>query len=679
MNNLLIEIGTEDLPSNTLTVLINKLTNNISCELKKFNIKYIKIIKFFSSRRLAIIVLINIFSLKNIISSKYFLLIYKLAKNKQNINNNISNYVSCILSNKYKLHSKYFITNILFAIVHTAISNIKVPNMMRWGDNNMYFVRPVNNIIVLLDNYLIHGTIFGVNSNNIIHGHRFMGLYNINIKFANQYPKILMNNKVIVDFNKRKYIILNQIKNITDKLNGYVNINYKLLEEITSIIEWPKLLVGSFESKFLFLPSEILIHIIQDIQKCFPIYDNNGALSKYYILATNIISNNNHIIIKDNNTVINNRLKDAELFFIQDRKKKLADYLINLKNISFHTKLGSMFDKSYRLQQISSYIAYLVGANISWAARAAIISKCDLATSMVKEFNNTKGIIGMYYASLDNEILDVINAQKEQYTYHINNNLVINKISCILIIANSIDNIVGFFGINKLPTGSKDPFALRRAAISIIKIIIKNKLYIDIKKLIEYSIITYNNDYFNQKKEFLVINITKFIFNRLCFWYKKNGINENIVSTLLTRKNTNLVNLNKIIVDVSKFIKLDKLKTLISTYKRLVNFLNKYPFKINTNFKYSSLKDSVEINLFYYLEDTKQIIKKFIIEKKYYQILIKLTKLCNVINKFIDTVQIIVSDNLITSNRLLLINNCYDLLLKVVNLSLLTNFFNKKL
>ncbi|MCV2508349.1 MAG: glycine--tRNA ligase subunit beta, partial [Candidatus Lightella neohaematopini] len=317
------------------------------------------------------------------------------------------------------------------------------------GNNNMHFVRPVNNIIVLLDNYLIHGTIFGINSSNIIYGHKFIELNNISIKFANQYPKILMNNKIIVDFNKRKYIILNQIKNITTKLNSYVNINYKLLEEITAIIEWPKLLVGSFKTKFLFLPSEILIYIIQDMQKCFPMYKNDGTLSKYYILTTNIISNNRHIIIKDYNTVINSRLKDAEFFFIQDRKKKLIDYLIDLKNISFHTKLGSMFDKSYRLQQISSYIAYLIGINISLVARAAIISKCDLATSMVKEFNSTKGIIGMYYASLDNEILDVVKAQKEQYIYHINNNITINKISCVLIIANSIDNIVGFFGINK--------------------------------------------------------------------------------------------------------------------------------------------------------------------------------------------------------------------------------------
>ncbi|MCV2524918.1 MAG: glycine--tRNA ligase subunit beta, partial [Candidatus Lightella neohaematopini] len=346
---------------------------------------------------------------------------------------------------------------------------------------------------------------------------------------------------------------------------------------------------------------------------------------------------------------------------------------------SFHTKLGSMFDKSYRLQQISSYIAYLIGVNITWVARAAIISKCDLATSMVKEFNNTKGIIGMYYASLDNEILDVIKAQKEQYIYHINSNLLINKISCILIIANSIDNIVGFFGINKLPTGSKDPFALRRAAINIVQIIIKNELYIDIKKLIEYSIITYDNNNFNQNKESLVINITKFVLNRLRFWYKKNGFNEKIINILLIKNNTNLVNLNKIIIDVNKFIKLDKSKILISTYKRLINFLNKHSFKTNNNFKYSLLKNNVEINLFYYLENTKQIIKKFIIEKKYYQILIKLTRLCNVINKFIDTVQIIVSDDLITLNRLLLMNNCCDLLLKVIDLSLLANFFNKKL
>ncbi|MCV2531286.1 MAG: glycine--tRNA ligase subunit beta [Candidatus Lightella neohaematopini] len=675
MNNLLIEIGTEELPSTILTVLISKLINNIVHELNKFNIKYTKIMKFFSSRRLAIIILIDIFSLRNIVSSKYFLSLYELVKNKYNTkNSNIYNYIICITSNKYKLRSKYFVANMLFALIKTSISNVKVPNMMHWGNNNMYFVRPVNSIIILLDNYLIRGTIFGINSSNIIYGHRFMGLRNISIKIANQYQKILMINKVIVDFNKRKNIIVNQIKNISIKLNGYVNINQKLLEEITAITEWPRLLIGSFKKKFLFLPSEILVYVIQNIQKCFPVYNNNGNLSKYYILVTNIISNSNSTIINNNNSIIHNRFNDVKFFFTQDRKKKLVDYLPNLKNISFHEKLGSMFDKSYRLKQISSYVAYLIGANIFLAARAALISKCDLATSMVKEFNKIKGIIGMYYASLDNESSDIIKAQKEQYSYYINTNLVTNKISCILIIANSIDNIVGFFGINKLPTGSKDPFALRRAAINIIQIIIKNELYIDIKNLIKYSIITYNNNYFNRNIESLVINITNFIFNRLLFWYTKNGFSKKLVNIILTKKITNLVILNSIIVDVNKFLKLNKSKILITTYKRLINLLDKYSFKINSYFSHSLLKNSIEINLFYYLNNTKQVINKFIIERKYYRILIKLTKLCKIINQFINKVQIIVSDNLVTLNRLTLIKSCCDLLMTVIDLSLLVGF-----
>ncbi|MCV2528786.1 MAG: glycine--tRNA ligase subunit beta [Candidatus Lightella neohaematopini] len=676
INSLLIEIGTEELPSNMLTVLINKLINNISYELNRFDVRYIKIIRFFSSRRLAIIILINIFSLRNIINSKYFLLLYKLVQNKDNTkNNSIYNYTNYILNNKYKLRSKYFITNMIFNMIKTSIEIIKVPNMMYWNNNNLYFVRPINNITVLLDNYIIKGKILGINSNNIIYGHRFMGLYNISIKSANQYPKILMSNKVIVDFNKRKHIIINRIKNITTKLNGYVNISYKLLKEITAITEWPVLLVGKFKEKFLSLPLEILVYIIQDIQKCFPVYTNNGNLSKYYILVINIISNNSKTIINDNNNIINNRLEDAELFLIQDRKKSLINYLINLKNISFHAKLGSMFNKSYRLRNISSYLAYLIGANINWAAKAALISKCDLATNMVKEFGHVKGIIGMYYASLDNEVLDIVKAQKEQYNCYINGNLVTNKISCILIIANAIDNIVGFFGINKLPTGSRDPFGLRRDAINIIQIIIKNKLFIDIRKLIEYSIITYNNKFFNQKKEFLITNIINFIFNRLRFWYVNQGFNEKIISIILTKKVTNLVNLDKIIIDVNQFIKLNKLKILVKTYKRLINLLGKYPVKINNYFKRSLLKNNIEINLFYYLKDTKQIINNFLTRKEYYQILVKLTKLCNIINKFIDTVQIIVPSSLITLNRLLLIKYCCNLLLTVIDLSLLINFF----
>ncbi|MCV2525720.1 MAG: glycine--tRNA ligase subunit beta, partial [Candidatus Lightella neohaematopini] len=259
-NSLLIEIGTEDLPSNILTILIDKLINNISYELNRFDVKYIKIIRFFSSRRLAIIMLINIFSLRNIINSKYFLLLYKLVQNKDNIkNSSIYNYTNYILNNKYKLRSKYFITNMIFNMIKTSIELIKVPNMMHWNNNNLRFVRPINNITILLDDYIIKGKILDINSNNIIYGHRFMGLNNISIKSANQYPKVLMNNKVIVDFDKRKHIIVNKIKNITSKLNGYVNINYKLLKEITAITEWPVLLVGKFKERFLFLPLEILV------------------------------------------------------------------------------------------------------------------------------------------------------------------------------------------------------------------------------------------------------------------------------------------------------------------------------------------------------------------------------------------------------------------------------------
>lgn len=533
----LVEIGTEELPANLLKKLTKIFFNNISTYLLKYSINYEKIIWFATSRRIAVKV-INI--------------------------------------DKYKLYKKNKIKKILIDTVKSSIEKIKIFNKMSWGGGDFSFIRPINNITIILNNDLINTEIFNIKSNRIIYGHRFMGNQILYIKNAYNYPKILYKKgNIIANYYLRKNKIILKIKKISKKIYGIVHLEKKILEEITSLIELPVISLAKFNEKFLNIPIEIILYIIKYKQKCFPIYKNKNELTSYFIFISNIKIKNNKININRYEQIMNCNFKNINFFLKCDKKKKIINNFYKLKNILFYKNLGSLKDKTIRISFISLWISKIINAKLIFSKRSSFLSKCDLTTNIVKEFSNMQGIMGMYYSKKDNEHNDISLSIKEQYQpKFFKDKIPCNLTSCILSISDKIDTIIGMLIFNKNIKKNSDPFALRRSVLGIINIIVKNKIKINIEQLIKKTFKLYN---INTNK---INTINSFIIKRIYYLYKKK-YNIDFVKSILTNCNMKFYNLNDKIKSVSYFKKFKIFYNLIIINKRICNIIKKSKFKLN--------------------------------------------------------------------------------------------------
>ncbi|QJC29366.1 glycine--tRNA ligase subunit beta [Enterobacteriaceae endosymbiont of Plateumaris pusilla] len=680
---LLLEISIEDIPSKYLLKTVKIIFINFKNELKKNHFLYKKIIWFATSRRITI----QVYYL-NIIQIDY---IFKIK------GPNISNYNKDLLSidivkywikkyqiedtNKILLKNNYLFYNkqvkgvnikyLLTKMIINSLTNFSMPNLMYWNIKNKYslkFIRPIRKITVFLGNKNIKINILNIKSSKIINGHRFMGKSKIILDHANQYEKYLLDKgNVIVDFFKRKNKILNNIKKIAYSLNGSINLSSNFLDELTSMVEWPVILSASFNSKFLFLPYEILEYIMIKYQKYIPLYDTNHNLLPNFIFISNVESHDNNLIIKGNEKVIKSRFEDAQFFFKTDCKKKFEEYLNDLKNIIFQKNLGNLLDKTIRLKKLSKYIAIKLKANINNCIRASELSKCDLATTMVQEFPELQGIIGMYYAKYNGENIDVCISIKEQYQYKFNDKIPNNLTSCVLFLSDKIDTLVGIFGLSLFPKSNKDPFALKRITLVIIKIIINNKLNLNLLKLIKKSISLYKINFINSN---IINDLMKFIINRCKNWYISLGYEKNIIQAVLT----NIIN-KPLILDIkiktlSLFFKNEKKqsKLLIDTYKRINKILLKNQSFIYEKINVVLLKEKEEIILYNHLLKLSKIFLLKIKNNEYYNILLILSELYYPINNFFKNVIVNINNIEIKTNRITLLNKINNFLLKIINI-----------
>ena len=387
-------------------------------------------------------------------------------------------------------------------ITESALKKIIIPKSMRWEITNQKFSRPIRNIVLLLDEKIIKGSIFNVTSNNLLYNHICAKEKKIKIKNAKQYPLILFqNNNIIANYEIRKQTVIKKINEIAQNINGFIKNNNFLIEEVTALVESPVALLANFEKRFLKIPKKILRYIIEKQQKCFPVYNFKKDILPYFIFISNIHSKEPVKIIKGNQKVMDARLSDIEFFLKNDRKTKLEDYLISLKKVLFQNNLGSLYSKTLRLKRLIEWIAEYSCSNIQDSIRAAVLSKCDLMTNMVREFPELQGTIGMYYALKDQEKKDVATALKEQYLPSFSGDKLPETIlGCSLSIADKIDTLSGMFCLGKIPSSDKDPFALRRLAIGIIRIIIIKNIPLDLKDLIKKSLILYHKKYANDTK-----------------------------------------------------------------------------------------------------------------------------------------------------------------------------------
>ncbi|PBI81113.1 glycine--tRNA ligase subunit beta [Rahnella victoriana] len=559
---------------------------------------------------------------------------------------------------------------LLPAMIATSLSKLPIPKLMRWGDSDVQFVRPVHTVTLLLGDELIPAKILGIESARTVRGHRFMGEPEFTIDNADQYPQILLERgKVIADYEQRKAIIKQDAEKAAKEIGGIADLSESLLEEVASLVEWPVVLTAKFEEKFLAVPAEALVYTMKGDQKYFPVYDAAGKLLPNFIFVANIESKDPQQIISGNEKVVRPRLADAEFFFNTDRKKRLEDNLPRLETVLFQKQLGTLRDKTDRIQALSGWIAEKIGANVENAKRAGLLSKCDLMTNMVFEFTDTQGVMGMHYARHDGEQEDVAVALNEQYQPRFaGDELPASLVACALAIADKMDTLAGIFGIGQHPKGDKDPFALRRAALGVLRIIVEKNLPLDLQTLTEEAVRLYGDKLTNAK---VVDEVVDFMLGRFRAWYQEEGHAVDTIQAVLARRPTKPADFDARVKAVSYFRTLDEAATLAAANKRVSNILAKSTDVLLDHVHASVLKEPAELKLATHLVVLRDKLEPLFAAGQYKEALVELAALRETVDTFFDTVMVMDENEAIRINRLTLLSKLRELFLQVADISLL--------
>ncbi|MEY1090295.1 glycine--tRNA ligase subunit beta [Morganella morganii] len=559
---------------------------------------------------------------------------------------------------------------LLADMVSRALAKLPIPKLMRWGDKETHFVRPVHTVTMLMGADVIPGEVLGITSDRIIRGHRFMGEAEFTIAHADEYPAILeTRGKVMADYDARKAMIKRDAEKAALALGGVADLTDSLLEEVTSLVEWPVVLTAKFEEKFLAVPSEALVYTMKGDQKYFPVYDKNGNLMPNFIFVANIESSDPSQIIAGNEKVVRPRLADAEFFFKTDCKKRLEDNLPRLSTVLFQQQLGTLRDKTDRLEALAGWIAGQIGADVNHATRAGLLAKCDLMTNMVFEFTDTQGVMGMHYARHDGESEDVALALKEQYQpRYAGDNLPSTPVSDALAIADKMDTLAGIFGIGQHPKGDKDPFALRRAALGVLRIIVEKGYNLDLETLTQEAVRLYGDKLTNAN---VVTDVVDFMLGRFRAWYQEQGYAIDTIQAVLARRPTRPADFDARMKAVTHFRTLEEAAALAAANKRVSNILSKSDDALNDTVLASLMNAPEEIRLAAYVTDLKTQLAPLYAEGKYQEALTELASLREAVDAFFDSVMVMDKDDNIRRNRLTLLNELRNLFLGVADISLL--------
>ncbi|WP_417870612.1 glycine--tRNA ligase subunit beta [Vibrio furnissii] len=550
-----------------------------------------------------------------------------------------------------------------------ALAHLPIAKPMRWGDKETQFIRPVKTLTILFGDTLIDGEILGVKSDRIIRGHRFMGEPEFTIDSAAQYPAILLERgKVIADYETRKAMIIDGAQKAAAELGGIADLEDDLVEEVTSLVEFPVVLTAKFEEKFLKVPAEALVYTMKGDQKYFPVYDPNKHLLPNFIFVSNIESKEPRHVIEGNEKVVRPRLADAEFFFNTDLKSKLVDRLPQLETAIFQQKLGTIKDKTDRITELAGYIAEQIGADVEKSKRAGLLAKCDLMTSMVFEFTDTQGVMGMHYARHDGEAEEVAVALNEQYMPRFaGDSLPTNGVSAAVAMADKLDTIVGIFGIGQAPKGS-DPFALRRASLGVLRIIVEYGYNLDLVDLVAKAKSLFGDRLSNDNVEQDVI---EFMLGRFRAWYQDEGFSVDIIQAVLARHPTKPADFDRRVKAVSHFRDLDAAEALAAANKRVGNILAKFDGELAQEIDLALLQEDAEKALAEAVEVMTEALEPAFATGNYQQALSQLAGLREPVDAFFDNVMVMADDEALKKNRLTLLNNLRNLFLQIADISLL--------
>ncbi|EPN7878953.1 glycine--tRNA ligase subunit beta [Vibrio vulnificus] len=564
--------------------------------------------------------------------------------------------------------------DIVVELAAKALAGLPIAKPMRWGNKTTQFIRPVKTLTMLMGSDLIQGEILGVASDRVIRGHRFMGEREFTIDSAEQYPAILEERgKVMADYEARKAIILADAQKAAAAIGGIADLEDDLVEEVTSLVEWPVVLTAKFEEEFLKVPAEALVYTMKGDQKYFPVYTEDKQLLPNFIFVSNIESKEPRYVIEGNEKVVRPRLADAEFFFNTDRKSKLIDRLPMLENAIFQQQLGTIKDKTDRITELAGYIAEQIGADVEKSKRAGLLAKCDLMTSMVFEFTDTQGVMGMHYARHDGEAEEVAVALNEQYMPRFaGDDLPSNGVSSAVAMADKLDTIVGIFGIGQAPKGS-DPFALRRASLGVLRIIVEYGYNLDLVDLVAKakSLFAQQDGTSRLTNDNVEQEVIEFMLGRFRAWYQDEGFSVDIIQAVLARRPTKPADFDQRVKAVSHFRELEAAEALAAANKRVGNILAKFDGELAADIDLALLREDAEKVLAENVEVMTEALEPAFATGNYQEALSKLADLREPVDAFFDNVMVMADDEALKTNRLTLLNNLRNLFLQIADISLL--------
>lgn len=681
-NYLLFEIGVEEMPARFVGNTLFQLESNLSKLLKENRIAFDEIKSYGTPRRLVLIVdgiqdkqsdleeeikgpakkiavdadnnftkpAIGFMKSKNLNPEDiYFKVVGK------------DEYMFATIKQKGELSE-----DIIKEILPQTIKSVVFPKSMRWGGKNLRFVRPIRWLVTLLNDNVVDFDLEGIISSNVTKGHRFLGKSEITVNSLEDYLKKLKENYVILDQNQRKEIIKDQCTKVAEALSGTVELDEELLEEVTHLVEYPTAFYGEFDKDYTKLPKEVVITPMKQHQRYFPV-TKGGKLLPNFIAVRNGSDYRIENVKEGNEKVLEARLADALFFYNEDIKNNLESYIEKLKDVVFQAQLGSIYEKTLRMDKLSLDILDELDMQEEkvHASRAAKLSKADLITGMVGEFDELQGFMGKEYAKVSGEDEAVCEAIFEHYLPRFSGDTLPQTNSGVaLSIADKLDSIAGFFAIGIQPTGSQDPYALRRQALGILSILMDKKIDVDLKTLIEHALDNYIEIDFD--KSAVCANIMNFFNERVRIQFKDMGIRYDVVDAVISSDVNDVYDMYCRALALNNWLDRDELVEMLTAFNRVSTLAQKAE---SDKVDESLLKEDAEKKLYSEFVDVKEKVEELISDKKYSDALETFATLRPVIDSLFDSVMVMDNDEVIKNNRLGLLKQIYDTMLKICDLS----------
>ncbi len=553
-------------------------------------------------------------------------------------------------------------------LVTEALMRLPIPKRMRWGEGEAEFVRPVHWVVLLFGPEVIEAEILGVRSGPLTYGHRFHHPGPLPLTDPRSYVPTLEGQAfVLPEFERRRAWIRERVEQMAEQAGGIAVIEPELLDEVTALVEWPTVIAGAFDPQFLALPPEVLIATMQDQQRYFPMVDQEGRLLPKFVCVANIESRDPDIVRQGNERVIRPRLSDAAFFWEQDRRRPLAERLSALREVIFHKSLGTLHDKSLRIACLAREIAHPIGGDPDYAERAGLLSKCDLLTNLVGEFPELQGIMGRYYALHDSEAEEVALAIDEHYAPRFaGDRLPQTKTGQALALADKLDTLVGIFGIGEIPSGDSDPFALRRAALGCLRLLIESRLDLDLEEWLRRAAHYYDD---RVNKASVVPQVFDFMMERLRGYYLEDGVTLDVFEAVLARRPRRPYDFGQRLRAVTAFRKLPEAQSLAIANKRIANILRQAGTGPIDELDDHLLYEPAERQLAVQLIRMHGIVQPKLQSQDYTGALMELAGLKESVDSFFDQVLVLCEDQRLRRNRLTLLHKLNALFLEVADIS----------